>query len=387
MNNNINDLDIPCTSCQMCASVCPHNAISIRLNNYGFYEPNINNDLCINCGICKKICIKYDKLVKSDNNYDVYAFKHTSKNVLKNVSSGGAAFTLAKLASDNDYLIAGTIYDCKQNNAKMKISNNANDFVGSKYIQTYVDNIYKKLLNDVTQKYIVFGTPCQIYSLNKAANYRGIRDNYILVDFFCHGCPSMFLWNKYISEYKKTKGHEKIKKVEFRSKSKSWHEFCISINDTCQKNSDAFYNLFFSDIILNEACYNCNIRSTLNYADIRIGDFWGKMYDGDADGVSAVIPISDKGKNFINFLPKKCIISKHNFDDIVKYQAFNIHYPYNKELRLKLINILKTKYSIKKALNIYYSNVSAKQNLKRFFKKISLVMPFKVRAFIRKKLH
>ena len=111
------------------------------------------------------------------------------------------------------------------------------------------------------------------------------------------------------------------------------------------------------------------------------------MYDGVADGVSAVIPISDKGKNFINFLPKKCIISKHNFDDIVKYQAFNIHYQYNKELRLKLINILKTKYSIKEALNIYYSNVSAKQNLKRFFKKISLVIPFKVRAFIRKKLH
>lgn len=58
---NIDDRNFihKCTSCQICASVCPKEAISINLNLDGFYRPYIDKDKCVNCGICKKVCYKF----------------------------------------------------------------------------------------------------------------------------------------------------------------------------------------------------------------------------------------------------------------------------------------------------------------------------------------
>lgn len=385
--NNINDSGISCTGCQMCSSVCPYNAISIKLNNDGFYNPYVDKKLCKNCGICKRACSKYNDIIETSNNFGVYAFKHTDKKILKKVSSGGAAFALAQIAVNSGYLIAGTAYDYKSHRAKMMISDNPGDFTGSKYIQTYVDDIYIKLLNDKSKKYIVFGTPCQIYSLNKAANQKNVRDNFILVDFFCHGCPSMLLWENYINECKEKNNFKEIKSIEFRSKARAWHEFCISVNDKPQKNSAAFYDLFFSDKLLNEACYDCKIRSTLNYADIRVGDFWGDKYDSDSDGVSVLIAISDTGKKLINELPKECLIAKHSLDDVIKFQSYNTNYTPDWNLRKQLLDVLRTEDNAQKALKLYYTNMTLSGRTKRIVKKLICAMPFSVRAFLRKRIH
>ena len=53
--------------------------------------------------------------------------------------------------------------------------------------------------------------------------------------------------------------------------------------------------MFFKKNALNEACYACKLRSTIAYTDIRIGDFWGKEYSQNIEGVSAVVINTDKG--------------------------------------------------------------------------------------------
>lgn len=55
---NIQDKDTlhECTSCQMCAVVCPKKAIGIHLNQDGFYRPVIDGEKCVDCGICKSVC-------------------------------------------------------------------------------------------------------------------------------------------------------------------------------------------------------------------------------------------------------------------------------------------------------------------------------------------
>ncbi len=385
--NNINNSDIACTGCQMCSAVCPYDAISIKLNGDGFYNPCVDEKLCKNCGICKKVCSKYNDIIGISDNLGIYAFKHSDKKILQKVSSGGAAFALAQTAVDNGYLIAGTAYDYKSNCAKMMISDNPDDFTGSKYIQTFVGGVYKELLNDKSKKYVVFGTPCQIYSFDKAARQKKVRDNFILIDFFCHGCPSMLLWNNYINECKEKNNFKEIKKIEFRSKAHAWHEFCISVNGKPQKNSADFYDLFLSDNLLNEACYTCKLRSTLNYADIRVGDFWGDKYDSDSEGVSVLIDISGNGKKLIDDLPKECLIAKHDIDDVIKFQSYNTVYNYDWNLRKKLLDVLKTEGGAQKAVKIHYKNMSLLRKTRRIAKKLVCTMPFSVRAFLRKRIH
>ena len=62
---NINDISAKrnCTSCQMCAAVCPKNAINISLDADGFYRPIINDELCVDCGLCTKVCYKFENKI------------------------------------------------------------------------------------------------------------------------------------------------------------------------------------------------------------------------------------------------------------------------------------------------------------------------------------
>lgn len=48
--------DKDCCGCGGCASVCPKNAISMKKNQDGFLFPEINQEKCIECGLCKKSC-------------------------------------------------------------------------------------------------------------------------------------------------------------------------------------------------------------------------------------------------------------------------------------------------------------------------------------------
>ena len=95
----------------------------------------------------------------------------------------------------------------------------------------------------------------------------------------------MNVWKKFIKEVKIKTRQSKIDYVNFRSKIKGWGNFYVVVvvdgkpiyYSSDDKNND-FYDLFFSDHILNEACHDCKLRSTLDYTDIRLGDFWGKQY-------------------------------------------------------------------------------------------------------------
>ena len=126
-----------CTSCQLCAAVCPTGAVKITFDEDGFYRPSVEVSKCINCGICAKNCYKYDTKVLMKNEYkNAWACKATQKQVLEKTTSGGIAYLLAEIAIKENYAVFGVGYDNELNRAVAKITDNdANQFIGSKYIQ------------------------------------------------------------------------------------------------------------------------------------------------------------------------------------------------------------------------------------------------------------
>ena len=50
-----------CTGCGVCVSVCGTKAITIKLDNEGYYKPVVDEDKCVECNLCKKSCYKYDE--------------------------------------------------------------------------------------------------------------------------------------------------------------------------------------------------------------------------------------------------------------------------------------------------------------------------------------
>ena len=45
-----------CCGCWACVQCCPKKCISMKEDEEGFLYPVVNEDICIDCGLCEKVC-------------------------------------------------------------------------------------------------------------------------------------------------------------------------------------------------------------------------------------------------------------------------------------------------------------------------------------------
>lgn len=387
-----------CTGCSICEAVCPTKAISIELTKYGFYEPIVNDELCIDCGICTKSCYKYDSnVLPSEVDYSCYSAINKDKEELKTSTSGGVSIELMKECIRQGYKVVGVAYDYDRDIAITKITGeikNLEQFKGSKYFQSYTVDAFQQIVEDKSnQKYAVFGTPCQIYALYKYAELRKEQERFLFVDLFCHGCPSMNLWKKYLKYSKEKFNVSDFDKIEFRSKNHGWHEFGFKfIKDNKvfnnKKINDPFYELFFDMNTHNKACYDCKMRSSLAYTDIRMGDFWGYQYDDNATGVSAIIITSKIGKEIFGNIKNNLQVIEHKFDETILAQSYGKPHLCNERRRKIALDLLKSDKDMNEIVKCYRSEYSLKKKAKIISKNIIKSLPqgmyFKIKQIIHK---
>ena len=67
----INKVD--CTGCCACADVCPKQAIIIKSDTEGFLIPEIDENKCIQCNACDRVCP-----LKKNGNNDYKKFEYYS---------------------------------------------------------------------------------------------------------------------------------------------------------------------------------------------------------------------------------------------------------------------------------------------------------------------
>ncbi|MGU8248255.1 Coenzyme F420 hydrogenase/dehydrogenase, beta subunit C-terminal domain [Clostridium perfringens] len=298
LNNN-------CTGCGGCSNICPVSAIKIIRDENGFFSPNINNK-CIKCGLCVEVCYK---ALEEENGWDIKASKgylsySLNDDVRYRASSGGIGEELCKFALENGYKVCGVIYDYEKNIAKHIVTDRLEDIeriVGSKYIPSYTEEAFKSL--DKNKKYIIIGTPCQIYSIRKFMQNKKIED-WILVDFFCHGPASLNLWDKYLKYIKVNLHNENINKINFRDKRNGWHNYGYSIRSKNNEyfknhNEDLYSECFLKKVDLRECCFDCKLRFNKIYSDIRLGDFWGPKRANDKMGSSIILTSTVLGEKFL----------------------------------------------------------------------------------------
>lgn len=397
MQNNIMNLNHDlCTGCGMCEAVCPQKSIKVEINKEGFYQPILNQKTCINCGLCIKFCAKFNKETEKNVYLEVYALKNKDKEILKKSSSGGVSYEIMKFCIENGYKIFGAAYDYEKEITISVIEKNEEKlgkFFGSKYMQSYTVDSLKEIVNDKTeQKYAIFGTPCQIYALNKYAEFTNKRDKFLFVDLFCHGCPSLNLWKKYLQDRKKEYKCNDFDEIEFRSKANGWHEFTFkflkgSSNFITNRYENDFYELFFDRNFLNKGCYKCKIKNNLRYTDIRLGDFWGNQYDLDKEGVSAAVICTNKGEKVLKAVKNKFIIRKHDLEEILPFQSCVREYIENVEKRKKYLNLLSSEMSLAEFMKNYRQNYSLLKKIKISLKKLSYFLPQEIRNYLKKYYH
>lgn len=386
--SNIHD----CYGCGVCATVCNHKIIEIGLNHDGFYEPHITDHTkCTDCGLCMNVCAyNHDEL--SAKNIPLKSFAAWSKepDVRKKCSSGGVGFEIGRYLIGQGYKVCGVRYNIETNRAEHYIATTIEELIpsiGSKYIQSYTVDGFKAI--NRKEKYLVTGTPCQIDSFRRYIRRFKKEDNFILMDFFCHGVPSMLVWNKYVKWAETKVG--KLTYVSWRNKFTGWHDsWAMSIDGTQTaepvnwhkpydeliqerkghlnsrlSQGDMFYKLFLSDACLGKACYEkCKYKYDKSAADIRIGDLWGKTYEKEEKGVSGAIAFTEQGLEVLNNCNSELI--EHPFNTVAEGQIRNcIKLTSTRQIIIqKLQNTQHNIITLKKTIN----NLYLKRNFKNILK-------------------
>lgn len=386
-----------CTSCQMCSAVCPYGAITIGIDAEGFYRPKIDAQKCVDCGLCTKVCYKFDKDIQMTDDETLhscrlYAASALDKQVLDRTTSGGIADLLAKSLVENGYKCVGVTYDSKHSIAKGEIAETFEEtdkFRGSKYIQSYSETAFRKVVEQHKDtKFAIFGTPCQIYAVDKFARYRGLRDNFLFIDLYCHGCPTLHLWQKYEREVLQLMKGDSVVSANFRSKIKGWGggfyyvEVVVrnqAVPFVSSRKKDEFYTLFFSDMVLNEVCYDCKLRSTFAYTDIRLGDFWGRCYLKNRQGMSGVSIVTGRGKEAFARIDSQISKREHSYDDFLPFQSFGrMYHKPSPIIRSQLMHELADYNTpLNVSVKTFYESQNIMQRFKRMAKNVTMMLPMK----------
>lgn len=318
-----------CTGCGACLTSCAHNAISMQYDDEGFEYPIINQDLCVDCGLCQANCPVLHFDINKHKAYNDAQIGYAARNrnlPQRLVSSSGSIFPpIAEWILGNGGIVVGTAYD-DVFNAKHLIVEYKEDLrqlQGSKYLQCKADNSTFKRVRDELKKgrlVLYSGMACQVEGLKSYLHKD--YENLYTIDLICMGIPSPKVWQIYLKTFF---NGEKIKHVNFKEKSVGWDSFCFYIETDKQSfKEDGMKNLYLQSMFrswnMRLSCFNCPFKNKERISDFTLADCWGayKLVPeiNDNKGLSSVLVHSKKGLDLWEKLNDKIESRVISIDDI-----------------------------------------------------------------------
>lgn len=344
-----------CTGCCTCLNVCPSKAIEMKEDQFGYIRPYIDQAKCIKCNLCSKKCPANNtsNIKRAEKAFAVWNADDEDR---ENSASGGVATVLARTIIEKGGVAFGSIVDSNLNIIHSSAKNNSDleKFKGSKYVQSFIGDSYKKVKNvlDERKSVIFIGTPCQIDGLNF---YLGKDyDNLITVDLICHGVPSRKLLIQHIEKVAPI-SIDNINGISFRGKNDYYLTLYKNNSEVYKKEReyDLYVKGFSQSLFLRENCYSCKYARPERVSDITIGDFWGlgkeKYFDRrGVKKISVVLPNTQKGLDFFCSCKEKVVCEERDVEEAVNGND-NLRKPSLKHKNYDKFRELYDKYGFEKA--------------------------------------
>lgn len=270
----------------------------------GFLYPKVDENLCINCGLCEKVCPMLNRKDKIEPQ-QVCAAINPDEEIRRKSSSGGVFTMLAESVIKEGGVVFGATWNEQWEvvHSYTETLNGLSAFRGAKYSQSIIGDTYRQAQEFLKagRRVLFSGTGCQIAGL-KLFLRKGY-DNLLTVEIACHGVPSPKVWKEYV---KKVSDGKPLGNIAFRDKRNGWSGYGLSFIEADGKelkyenaSNNEFMQCFLNNLCLRPSCTNCPAKAGASGADLLIGDFWGvegmhpDMYDNK--GCSLVITYTYEG--------------------------------------------------------------------------------------------
>lgn len=347
--------EIDCIGCFSCEQSCPRHAINMTYNREGYFNPTIDTEKCVNCGICEAHCPVFQLSKRNQDPLKAYASWINDDRIRKESSSGGIFSAIAQNILSQGGIVWGTGYSEDMTPIYKRVENAQAlyEIQGSKYVQCKIGGCFKEIREALKdgKKVLFCGTPCHVAGLYSFLGDTSI-ENLTTIDFICHGVPAPLLFKNYI-HWLENKYNDKIINYKFRDE-KFGINYNIGTSTVFKGKGKRYLYLtknsyvlgFCRNMTIHETCTSCKFDGLHRNADFTIGDFHGakSVYKSAEQfkGISCVIINNEKAGDLLNGLN---IFKKEvPIDKIVKTNPNYTHHQHSNNT-LDLEYIVKTDYS------------------------------------------
>lgn len=331
-----------CTGCGACDNICPENAIAMRTDSEGFWYPDVDKALCVQCWKCRDVCpvLQADRGDSSERGIknagmgrrNIYAAWSKKPEIRYHSTSGGIFSELAlDILRDGGY-VSGAAYDaCHM--VRHQVTDKKEDLAKlrqSKYVQSDMGTVYKDIGNLLSQgEALLFcGTPCQCegvlcYCKEKSIDTEGLY----LIDFICRGSNSPKVYRKFLEELE-VRYQSKTRRVWFKNKAHGWNCFStrVDFENGTHYSEDRYHDVYIrgyieENLYIRPSCSACRFKGFRRAADMTLADFWGVQLPGhmqESDGGTSMVMVhTEKGRELWESISPRLYWTKKELADVM----------------------------------------------------------------------
>lgn len=306
-----------CTGCMACVNSCPKECIDIKEDEIGHIYPHIDENKCVNCGKCKKICPVNTKL-SGDTADKVYACWSKDIKERESCTSGGLATVISRnIINDRGAVYGSALTQNGIQHIRVEKEEYLERLKGSKYVQSPVNDVYIPLKNDLEndKKVLFIGTPCQCAGIKAFLGKE--YENLYIIDLICTGVPPQKLLWEHLGGIPD--------KIRFRDEDGTRLTVVKDGNVVCKRAvwEDYFLMNFSKHLCFRKSCYSCPFAKYERHSDITLGDFWGlgktvPFKESIKGGVSAVFINTQKGRALFEGVQEEIFFEEREIKEAIE---------------------------------------------------------------------
>lgn len=324
--SNVNEIkkSYLCYGCGACNVVCIKNAITMQYDNIGRLQPVIDEQNCIDCGLCYKLCPSLDlkgiQLPNAEDCYtgkvlSTYIGKSTDERIYRNSQSGGLVTAILKYLFDTqkiDAAIVCKVIDEIEYTPKAKLVTSVEQLYDSQRSSYVPIDMVSAIKNaDQYKSLAVVGTGCHIQGFNALAHFKPSFNERIKYKLglicdrtLCRTATDVLYGEQYANEKKR---------IVWRDKSTGYKEarLLIKTQEGVQSVLPRWQRMVLKDPFTNPRCRICFDKLNTN-ADIALGDPWGMNNVDWQNGASVFLTRTELGESLIQEMQGKNIIAMNS---------------------------------------------------------------------------